>query len=91
MCGKRNVEEDTQTRVVQKVVTRNGCSNIIALRERLDIHLKYLSLSIKYEKNNHIIKVPMSRNKTFLLNVQNDVAKYLKACHKRWVYAFKQK
>ncbi|KAE8667942.1 hypothetical protein F3Y22_tig00112352pilonHSYRG00005 [Hibiscus syriacus] len=34
------------------------------------------------DKNNFIAKVPMSKNRMFLINIQNDVAKCLKACYK---------
>jgi len=43
--------------------------------------MKDSSLSIKDGRNNLITKVPMSRNRMLLLNIQNDVAKCLKACY----------
>ena len=44
--------------------------------------MKDYSLSIRDERNNLITKVPMSRNRMFLLNIQSDVAKCLKTCYK---------
>jgi len=41
--------------------------------------MKNLSLSIKDGKNNIITKVPMLKNRMFLLNIENDVAKCLNA------------
>ena len=63
----------------------NMKNNILSLGQLLkkgyDIHMKDSSLSIRDGRNNLITKVPMSRNRMFLLNIQNDVAKFLKACH----------
>ena len=60
-------------------------NNILSLGQLLekgyDIHMKDSSLTIKDGKNNLITKIPMSRNRMFLLNIQNDVAKCLKACY----------
>jgi len=39
--------------------------------------MKDLSLSVKYGRNNLIAKVPMSTNRVLLLNIQNDMEKYL--------------
>ena len=47
-----------------------------------DIHLKDNNLSIRDNVSNLIAKVPMSRNKMVMLNIQNDVAKCLKTCYK---------
>jgi len=59
-------------------------NNILSMGKLLekgyDIHMNE-SLSIKDEKNNLITKVPMSRNRMFFLNIQNDIAKCLKACY----------
>ena len=61
----------------------NMKNNILSLEKLLakgyDTHMKYSILSIKDERNNLITKVPMSRNMMFLLNIQNDVTKCLKA------------
>ena len=58
-------------------------SNILSLGQLLekgyDIHLKDNNLSIRDTKSNLITKVPMSRNRMFMLNIQNDLAKCLKA------------
>ncbi|KAE8674311.1 Detected protein of unknown function [Hibiscus syriacus] len=40
------------------------------------------SEQVKKDKNNFIAKVSMSKNRMFLINIQNDVAKFLKACYK---------
>ena len=57
----------------------NMKSNILSLGQLLekgyDIHMKDYNLSIKNDKNNFIAKVPMSKNRMFLINIQNDVAK----------------
>lgn len=59
--------------------------NILSLGQLLekgyDIHMKDSTLSIRDVRNNLITKVPMSRNKMFLLNIQNDIAKCLKTCY----------
>ena len=64
----------------------NMKSNILSLGQLLekgyDIHMKDYNLSIKDDKNNFIAKVPMSKNRMFLINIQNDVAKCLKACYR---------
>ena len=58
-------------------------NNILSLGQLLekgyDIHMKDSSLSIRDGRNNLITKVPISRNRMFLLNIQNDVTKCLKA------------
>ncbi|KAH9670830.1 hypothetical protein KPL70_017126 [Citrus sinensis] len=64
----------------------NMKSNILSLGQLLekgyDIHLKDYSLFLRDDKGNLITKVKMSKNRMFPLNIQNDVAKCLKACHK---------
>ncbi|KAH9745480.1 hypothetical protein KPL70_004087 [Citrus sinensis] len=64
----------------------NMKSNILCLGQLLekgyDIHLKDYSLFLRDDKGNLITKVRMSNNRMFPLNIQNDVAKCLKACHK---------
>jgi len=61
---------------------KNNILNLGQLLEKgYDIHMKDSSLSIRDGRNNLITKVPMSRNRMFLLNIQNDVAKCLKACY----------
>ena len=61
-------------------------SNILSLGQLLekdyDIHLKDYSFFLRDDKRNLITKVKMSKNRIFPLNIQNDVAKCLKACHK---------
>ena len=63
----------------------NMKNNILSLGQLLekdyDIHMKDSSLSIRDRRNNLITKVPMSGNRMFLLKIQNDVAKCLKACY----------
>ncbi|KAL5800676.1 hypothetical protein ACOSQ3_032308 [Xanthoceras sorbifolium] len=44
--------------------------------------MKDCSLFIRDGKGNLIAKVKMSKNRLFSLNIQNDVAKCLKACYK---------
>ncbi|KAJ4719135.1 Retrovirus-related Pol polyprotein from transposon TNT 1-94 [Melia azedarach] len=64
----------------------NMKSNILSLGQLLekgyDIHMKDYSLFIRDDKGNLITKVKMSKNIMFSLNIQNDVAKCLKACYK---------
>ncbi|KAG8376361.1 hypothetical protein BUALT_Bualt09G0055100 [Buddleja alternifolia] len=52
-------------------------SNILSLGQLLeknyDIHLKNKSLMIKDENGRLLVKVPMTRNKIFRLNIQSDV------------------
>ena len=61
-------------------------SNILSLGQLLekyyDIHLKDCSVFLRDDKGNLITKVKMLKNRMFSLNIQNDVAKCLKACHK---------
>nr|XP_048332888.1 uncharacterized protein LOC125423260 [Ziziphus jujuba var. spinosa] len=61
-------------------------SNILSLGQLLekgyDIHLRDNHLCIRDNASNLIAKVPMSRNRMFMLNIQNDAAKCLKACYK---------
>ena len=60
--------------------------NILSLGQLLekgyDIHLKDNNLSIRDNMNNLIAILLMSRNRMFILKIQIDVAKYLKACYK---------
>ncbi|KAJ4724624.1 Retrovirus-related Pol polyprotein from transposon TNT 1-94 [Melia azedarach] len=64
----------------------NMKSNILSLGQLLendyDIHMKDYILFIRDDKDNLITKVKMSKNRMFSLNIQNDVAKCLKACYK---------
>ncbi|KAJ4709756.1 Retrovirus-related Pol polyprotein from transposon TNT 1-94 [Melia azedarach] len=64
----------------------NMKSNILSLGQLLekgyDIHMKDYSIFIRDDKGNIITKVKMSKNRMFSLNIQNDVAKCLKACYK---------
>ena len=64
----------------------NMKSNILSLGKLLekgyDIRLKDNNLSIRDSRSNFIAKVSMSRNRMFILNIQNDVAKCLKTCYK---------
>ncbi|XP_060668150.1 uncharacterized protein LOC132799711 [Ziziphus jujuba] len=73
-------------------------SNILSLGQLLekgyDIHLRDNHLCIRDNASNLITKVPMSRNKMFTFNIQNDASKCLKACYKDgkiWVYFLKEK
>ena len=64
----------------------NMKSNILSLGQLLekgyDICLKDNNLFIRDNGSNLIAKVPMSRNRMFMLNIQNDVTKCLKVCYK---------
>ena len=64
----------------------NMKSNILSLRQLLekgyDIHLKDNMLILKDDIDCLIAKVSMSRNRMFLLNIQNDVINCHKACYK---------
>ena len=64
----------------------NMRSNILSLGQLLekgyDIHMKGNNLSIKDDMNNLIATVEMTKNRMFVINIQNDVAKCLKACYK---------
>lgn len=51
-------------------------------RKVSDIHLKDNLLSIINNSRNFIAKVSMTRNRMFVLNIQNEVAKYIKMCYK---------
>ncbi|GAU10148.1 hypothetical protein TSUD_420080, partial [Trifolium subterraneum] len=70
----------------------NMKSNILSLGQLLekgyDIQLKNNNLSIRDHSNKFIAKVPMSRNRMFVLNIQNDVAQCPKMCHKEesWLW-----
>ena len=61
-------------------------SNILDLGQPLekdyDIHLKGYTLFLWDDIGNLIIKIKMSNNRIFPLNIQNDVTKCLKTCHK---------
>ena len=75
----------------------NMKSNILSLGQLLekgyDIKLKDNNLSIKDNANNLIAKVPMTKNRMFILNIQNDVAKCLKMCYKdaSWLWHLRYK
>ncbi|CAJ2657878.1 unnamed protein product [Trifolium pratense] len=70
----------------------NMKSNILSLGQLLekgyDIQLKNNNLSIRDHSNKFIAKVPVSRNRMFVLNIQNDVAQCLKMCYKEesWLW-----
>lgn len=61
-------------------------SNILSLGQLLEknyeVHMKNLSLLLQDDHENVIAKVPMTKNRMFLLDIQTDVAKCLKACVK---------
>ena len=61
-------------------------TNILSLRQLLEkdynIQLKDRSCLIRDLRNNVIANVPMTRNRMFLLNIQHDVIRSLKACFK---------
>ena len=88
--GKGNIlfrAKDGSHQIISNVYyVPNMKSNIFSLGQLLekgyDIHLKDCNLFLRDDKGNLIIKVRMSKNRMFPLNIQNDVAKCLKACHK---------
>ena len=43
------------------------------LEKDYDIHMRNHSLSLRDQRSNLIVKVEMSNNRMFLLNIQNDV------------------
>ena len=51
------------------------------LEKGYDIQMKDRSLSIRDANSDFITKVPMSKNRMFLINIQSDVAKCLKTCY----------
>ena len=57
-------------------------SNIYYVPRKKDynIHIKNQSLLIKYWHANLIANVSITRNRMFLLSIQNDAMKYLKSC-----------
>ena len=52
------------------------------LRKSYDFYSKVYCLFIKNGKGDLIDKTKMSKNRLFPLNIQNDIAKCLKACYK---------
>lgn len=64
----------------------NMKSNILSLGQLLekgyDIRLKQNNLFMRDHASNVIAKVPMTRNRMFVLNFQNEVAQCLKVCYK---------
>ncbi|KAG7565068.1 Zinc finger CCHC-type superfamily [Arabidopsis suecica] len=67
-------------------------TNILSLGQLLekgyDIRLKDNNLSIRDQESNLITKVPMSKNRMFVLNIRNDIAQCLKMCYKEesWLW-----
>lgn len=61
-------------------------SNILSvgqlLEKNYDIHFKDRSATIRNPEGKLIAKVPMTKNRMFLLNIQHDEAKCLKSCLK---------
>ena len=59
-------------------------SNILSIgqlpEKDYDIQLKDCSYLIRDYQNNVIVNMPMTRNRMFLLNIQTDVIRCLKAC-----------
>ncbi|KAG8370939.1 hypothetical protein BUALT_Bualt13G0035400 [Buddleja alternifolia] len=66
--------------------------NILSLGQLLeknyDIHLKNKSLIMRNESGRLLAKVPMTRNRMFMLNIQSDVPRRLQACVKNssWLW-----
>ncbi|GJW57803.1 retrovirus-related pol polyprotein from transposon TNT 1-94 [Tanacetum coccineum] len=61
-------------------------SNILSvgqlLEKNYDIHFKDRSATIRNQEGKLIAKVPMTKNRMFILNIQHDEAKCLKSCLK---------
>ena len=61
-------------------------SNILSLGQLLlkdyDIHMKDYSLFIRDDKENLIMKMKISMNRMLSLNIQNNVAKYVRTYYK---------
>ncbi|GJZ47234.1 retrovirus-related pol polyprotein from transposon TNT 1-94 [Tanacetum coccineum] len=59
-------------------------SNILSvgqlLEKNYDIHFKDRSATIRNQEGKLIAKVPMTKNRMFILNIQHDEAKCLKSC-----------
>ncbi|GJZ32249.1 retrovirus-related pol polyprotein from transposon TNT 1-94 [Tanacetum coccineum] len=59
-------------------------SNILSvghlLKKNYDIHFKDRSATIRNQEGKLIAKVPMTKNRMFILNIQHDEAKFLKSC-----------
>ncbi|GJW07799.1 retrovirus-related pol polyprotein from transposon TNT 1-94 [Tanacetum coccineum] len=59
-------------------------SNILCvgqlLEKNYDIHFKERSATIRNQEGKLIAKVPMTKNRMFILNIQHDEAKCLKSC-----------
>ncbi|GKC64809.1 retrovirus-related pol polyprotein from transposon TNT 1-94 [Tanacetum coccineum] len=59
-------------------------SNILSvgqiLEKNYDIHFKDRSATIRNQEGKLIVKVPMTKNRMFILNIQHDEAKCLKSC-----------
>ncbi|KAH9697695.1 hypothetical protein KPL71_023716 [Citrus sinensis] len=101
MKGRGNIlfrARDGSHQIISNVYyVPNMKSNILILGQLLekgyDIHLKDCSLFLRDDKGNLITKVKMSNNRMFPLNIQNDVAKCLKACHKdpSWIWYLRYK
>nr|GEZ20804.1 reverse transcriptase [Tanacetum cinerariifolium] len=58
-----------------------------------DIYFKDRSATIRNQEGNLISKVPMSKNRMFILNIQHDEAKSLKSCLKdnSWLWYMRRK
>ena len=84
--GKGNILIRLKNGKYQFISNANMKINIMSLGKLLekgyDIHLKENTLFLRDNIGNLIAKVPMKRNRMFMLNIQNDIAKYLKACYK---------
>ncbi|KAE8729726.1 hypothetical protein F3Y22_tig00003403pilonHSYRG00088 [Hibiscus syriacus] len=87
MCGRKDMFVELDESVSRNVLFGDDSTTAVKGRGQLvekgyDIHMNNYNLSIKDDKNNFIAKAPMSKNRMFLINIQNDIAKCLKACYK---------
>ncbi|CAN1181758.1 hypothetical protein LINPERHAP2_LOCUS35596, partial [Linum perenne] len=64
----------------------NMTSNILSLGQLLEknyeVHMANRQLELRNDRKELIARIPMSKNRMFILNIQSEAAKCLKACVK---------